>query len=332
MKEIVGHQRVLERLRQIANSASVAPSYLFHGPRGVGKALVAHWLAAALLCPAPLGSRPCGECSNCQRVERDIHPDLRWTSLAPGRDSIGIEEIRAGIEAVQTCSYEGGYRFWIIDEAQSLTEEAQSALLKTLEEPPSSLIMMLIAHSEGRELLPTITSRCRILEFKPLPLEPLSQHLLQLGYPNPKAQVAARIANGSLGQALELLANPQAWDRRAALLEILGRIAKASLWERLEAATTLEKLSLEAREEGPKLLRLAAGCLRDALLLQVGAKKELIINVDCQEILQRLKSELSANQLEAALQATQRALYLYRRNVNPKFIWSSFFLNFGLRV
>ena len=77
MKEIVGHQRVLERLRQIANSASVAPSYLFHGPRGVGKALVAHWLAAALLCPAPLGSRPCGECSNCQRVERDIHPDLR---------------------------------------------------------------------------------------------------------------------------------------------------------------------------------------------------------------------------------------------------------------
>ena len=144
--------------------------------------------------------------------------------------------------------------------------------------------------------------------------------------------MAARIANGSLGQALELLANPQAWDRRAALLEILGRIAKASLWERLEAATTLEKLSLEAREEGPKLLRLAAGCLRDALLLQVGAKKELIINVDCQEILQRLKSELSANQLEAALQATQRALYLYRRNVNPKFIWSSFFLNFGLRV
>ncbi|HBM96044.1 TPA: DNA polymerase III subunit delta', partial [bacterium UBP9_UBA11836] len=156
--QIVGNETILKYLRLLAFEDKLSPSYLFVGPRGVGKYLAARWFAAAVLCEHKSEQGPCGSCINCRRIESGNHPDVNILTNADNKITIGIDEVREAIAEVQTCSYEGGYRFWIIDEAQRLTEEAQNALLKTLEEPPASLIIILVAQPEGR-LLPTVVSR-----------------------------------------------------------------------------------------------------------------------------------------------------------------------------
>ena len=348
--EIIGNQNILEHLRKIARNGQEAPSYLFSGPKGVGKFLTARWFCAAVLCTNPDiddFSPPCGNCSACRRVKSGNHPDIsilgnqstRASKNSPGirtkatkeidenkddkkahKMSIGIEEVREGIAQMQTCSFEGGYRFWIIDEAQRLTNEAQNALLKTLEEPPASLILILIVQPGG-QLLPTVTSRCRPLNFRPLNLKELSSYLQSQGFDHYKAETAAHISGGSLGLALNFLQNTQLWDRRTQLFELLNKLKGSSLWNALSTASSIEGLcsGATAKEQLAELIEMAASFYRDALCLKVGGPQDLLVNVDNLENLSKLAQESTITYLKNALESWQAAGNTYLpRNVNTK--------------
>lgn len=317
---LVGNQRLRERLEEALRAGPPAPAYLFLGPRGVGKALLARQVAARLLCRG--AEPPCGACAACHKVDSGNHPDVMILDRVEGKASLGIDDVREGIAAVQLRPYEGGYRFWILPEAERLTDEAQSALLKTLEEPPPHLVLLLVAGGEDA-LLPTVTSRCRILRFGPVEPEEIEDLLVERGIPRDRASVAARISGGSPGAALDLVGARELWEQREAILEVAGRLPGADMWTCLEAAAELEGLktgTTDPRADLTRVLDTLSSYYRDGLCLSVGADERLVVHVDRLEALRALAGRSDPGRLGRAVKRILDAGHQARRNVQPKFL------------
>lgn len=197
--DIVGHEHAVGFLKQVATSNRLAHAYLFSGSRGVGKASAAQVFAAQLLCAA--ATPPCGACSACQKVFAANHPDY---FLIDGTETITIDRIRELVAKLQFHPLEGKRKVVVIDPADAMTEAAQNALLKTLEEPPLETHFILISHALHK-LAATLRSRCQIIPFTPLVEETIVALLFQkAGIQKSEAVQRARIAQGSVGIALNL--------------------------------------------------------------------------------------------------------------------------------
>ncbi len=211
---LLGQEEALATLEAAARSGRLHHGWLFCGPPGIGKASAAHRFAAWLFAGMP--RPPQGEPEDkgplwlppgapaLRRVAAGAHPDLLVLApdAEPGRRrTIKVEEVRGARQFLALTAAEGGFRCVIVDEAEAMEAASANTLLKTLEEPPPRTVIILVSHAPGR-LLPTIRSRCRRLDFLPLP-EPLLAGLLE-GW-QPGAGALAGVAGGSPGRALELM-------------------------------------------------------------------------------------------------------------------------------
>lgn len=219
-REIVGHRRVVSLLSRAVARESVPPSLLLAGPAGVGKRRVALALAEASNCLTPksgsgLERDACGECAACRRIARGVHPDV--ITLEPGdTGAIKIEQVRDVIDRAGYRPFEGRRRVVIADEADAMTADAQSALLKILEEPPAASVFALVS-ARPDALLPTVQSRCPRLRFGPLSEGEIVAVLTRdHGYSESDARSVAAEAGGSVGQALRAQAADAAEARAAA--------------------------------------------------------------------------------------------------------------------
>jgi DNA polymerase-3 subunit delta' len=199
---IIGHDRIIERLHTAINRGTLHHAYLFEGPRGLGKATVATYLAMAVNCEAP--EAPCGECQVCAHIAQDNHPDIIYVRPDAERASatISVESIREVVRKTGYHRYNARRRLIIIDPAEAMPAPTANALLKTLEEPPEGTGFVLIAN-HSRALLPTIVSRCQRIRFSPVDSRVLRRWLKERGVTNP-APIIAR-AQGCPGRALDLV-------------------------------------------------------------------------------------------------------------------------------
>ena len=226
-RNVIGHRRLVALLARSIHRASLPPSLIFAGPVGIGKRLTAIAVAQNFNCLTPHGSgRPppslklrrtavtrsaeagqadqgwlkpstpgaatdfeidaCGECAACARIARGIHPDV--PIVEPGDSgSIKIEQVREIVERVAYRPFEGRRRVVIVDDADALVTPAQNALLKTLEEPPPSSVLILVT-ARPDVLLPTVRSRCLELRFKPLAANEIAQALVARGHSDPETR------------------------------------------------------------------------------------------------------------------------------------------------
>jgi DNA polymerase III delta' subunit len=215
---------------------------LLVGPAGVGKTTLARDLAAGLLCAAALPDRPCGACRPCRLVAGDVHPDVhRLTPEGPGQQvTIGgvsgrPRGIRDLISELALLAVEGGARIGMIESAQRMNEDAQAALLKTLEEPAPGVILVLCADSE-EPLLPTIRSRCARLRLGPVGVRTIEAILVEQGVADaPTAARLARVAEGRPGVALAWAADAEALVVRDEVGRTLLDLLDAGPAERLAA-------------------------------------------------------------------------------------------------
>jgi DNA polymerase-3 subunit delta' len=230
--DIFGHDDVVEQFRRILASGRLASTYLFVGPPGVGKRRFAIELAHSLLCTESdeAALEPCGKCESCRMFAAGNHPDLELIGLPPDKATlpiklfIGDKEHRNQEGLCHTIGlrpFFGRRRIAIIDDADHFGIESANCLLKTLEEPPPSAMLILIGTSPSRQL-PTIRSRSQVVRFSGLDVETVSKILIDSGEVAERqlAMRAAELSEGSVERARQL-ADPALWSFREQLSSAL---------------------------------------------------------------------------------------------------------------
>jgi DNA polymerase III delta' subunit len=226
-------------------AGGIPHALLLAGPAGVGKQTLADDVAAALLCRAGPGiARPCRECRGCRALDHGNHPDLH--RLEPtgagqvipigGRDERGVRDL---VRELALLPVEGGARVAVIADADRMTEDAQSAFLKTLEEPPAGTVLLLTASDEER-LLPTIRSRLVRIRVGPVPRPEIEALLVEQGLADaPLAARLARLAAGRSGEAVALARAPEAITIRSEIARTLLDLIGANRADRLRLGRDL---------------------------------------------------------------------------------------------
>ena len=326
-RTIAGHHRLLSLLSRVIARDSMPPAVLMAGPAGVGKRLTATAVAQAINCLQPRSSAPfereaCGECASCKRIARGVHPDV--ILVQPGDSgSIKIEQLRDVIDRSQYRPFEGRRRVVIIDEADAAGADAQSALLKTLEEPPSASTFILVS-SMPDALLPTVLSRCPRLRFGPLTPADVARVLMQdHGYSEQDARAAAADADGSIGRALESRSEDLTEAREAAERVLQETARNTDPVKRIHLARDLTDGKGTPAEERNRLavqLRSLGSLLRDVGIIASGADRVMLANADLEARLEKLSSSYDAERSLRAYAAVDRALAALDRHASPKVV------------
>jgi DNA polymerase III subunit delta' len=333
-KDVIGHRRLVELLQRSVRLDLLPPSLIFAGPAGVGKRLTALATAQALNCTSPKISTDleatdkimrdaCGECPTCSRIARGLHPDV--LVIEPGDSgSIKTEQVRDAIERAGYRPFEGKRRVVIIDDADALVLTAQNALLKTLEEPPSSSVFILVS-ARPDVLLPTVISRCPRLRFRPLGTSDIASGLIERGYSEQDARAIAMSSDGSLGRALDMEAD-EILEARAVARQVLAFAgANRDPRRRIDGAKTLltniggGKAAAD-RERLSSYLRAMATLLRDTELISTGGDLGTLANADLRPALDELGQVYQGERGTRAFSAIDQALVAIERNAGVKIV------------
>jgi DNA polymerase III subunit delta' len=316
LADVRGHERVRGILARALERDRLPPALLFAGPDGVGKKMLALAVAQAALCERAPAPEPCGACRTCRGVsaaaaperleqlrrEADRHPDedvwrnfrlhpdlvlaegwwLTRTGRARAEPEIRVDQVRDLIGEIAGSPFEARRRVFVVDDAHTMNDAAQNALLKSLEEPPPRSHVILVS-SAPQGLRQTIRSRCQHVRFGPLPRAAVAAFLVEReGLPEDEARVRAARAGGSVGGALSLEAEDFA-RMRESLLDLLERVPGLDPMGRLGAAETLEQA-----EDPTLLLTTLRSLLRDLAALRAGARASGLVNADVAERLAAL--------------------------------------------
>jgi DNA polymerase-3 subunit delta' len=318
LADVHGHDRVRAILSRALERDRLPPALLFAGPNGVGKKALALAVAQAAMCERAPVPEPCGECRCCRKVraalvpegleerrqEADrhpdedlwrnfrLHPDLvlseGWWLTKTGRPraepEIRVDQVRDLIAEIAGTPFEARRRFFVIDDAHTMNESAQNALLKSLEEPPPRSHVILVS-ATPLGLRQTIRSRCQMLRFGTLPRAAVAAFLTERhGVPPEEALLRAAVAGGSPGSALAL--ESEAYGRmREGLIGLLERAETLDPLARMEAAEALEQT-----EDPALLLSTLRSLLRDVAALRAGTRPEALVHPDAAERLLPLAS------------------------------------------
>jgi len=237
-EDIKGHERLIDALKAAIRHNQVSHAYLFEGTRGAGKTQLAKAFAKTLQCESG-GETACGTCVACRQFDSGNQPDVLYPAPTKTK-ALGVDDVREQINrAVDTKPYMHRYKIFIVEDADNLSPAAQNALLKTLEEPPSYAIFLLLTENAGA-LLPTVLSRCVTYKLRPLPQDIVERHLTENGISPAAARLAAVYAQGSIGRALEIAASERFAELRTLMVGILAGIRDRDLTALFQAVKELE--------------------------------------------------------------------------------------------
>ena len=327
MWEVVGHEKAVALLDRSLRNGKLAHAYLFVGPPHVGKMRLAIDLAKAVNCEGQ--ERPCGQCTQCVRIEKMKHADVHVIGV-DGRTEIGIDQMREMQHSANLKPFEGRHRVFVVDGAERLSHEATNCLLKTLEEPPPGVELILLASNE-RLLLGTVLSRCQRLELRPLPVAAVHTALVERwGLGEEKATMLAQLCGGCLGWAVTVADDDRVLQERSEKLASLVRLHRAERAERLSYAADLASQFARNRESVREILALWMGWWRDVLLTSEGCV-DYIGNVDQREKLEEEALSYSLEGTKAFLESLRRALTQLEQNANPRLVLEVLMLSMPTR-
>lgn len=318
-KDIAGNNRVKKILRLALKRNRLPNSMLFCGPEGVGKKQTALVLAKALNCERTRDDA-CEECSTCRAIQNRNFPDV--IEIFPDGQDVKIDQIRFLRQIAFLKPMSGRKRVFIVAEAEKMNAEASNAFLKILEEPPLTSHILLVSHNPLL-ILPTIKSRCQILNFQPVSKEEIEIILKERGYGEEKAKIIALLVRGNLERALSVewediqKKREEAWN----FFSVLIRREESSLFIRKFAFSRRNQI----REDLEQVLEMFSSFCRDFVLVKEKSSSGLFLNPDYEIKIRESEKLLSYEQTLKFMEEIDFALLALDRNLNPGLLVSSFY-------
>jgi DNA polymerase-3 subunit delta' len=322
MWKTIGQDIVIRVLKNSIAAGNMSHAYLIVGPPHIGKATFALDIARYVNCVEE--EAPCDVCRSCRRINSGKHVDINVLSLESplaspengrSRKEISIKDIEELQKRASLSAYEGKYRIFIIDGVENLSEEAANRLLKTLEEPPSNVIFLMLAADEKR-VLTTIQSRCQKIEMEPAAPGIIEQHLIEhYGAEPDKARLYARLARGCPGTAITLMDNVKQIQVRTDILHQLQYLLSAGCEQRF---AFVEHLGTD-RGKNTDMLDTWLTWWRDVLLTKCDCTSS-ITNVDFAEDINRAAEILSIAEIKESIDRINEAKIQIDQNANTRLV------------
>lgn len=309
--DIIGHNQIIEHLQNVISSQKVSHAYIFNGPDNSGKKMLAEAFATALQCEHQ-GTEGCMECHSCKQALNRNHPDIIYLQHEKV-NTISVDDIRRQLkDDVAIKPYAGPYKIYIVDEAEKMNTQAQNALLKTIEEPPSYVIILLLT-TNADAFLPTISSRCITLNLRPVPDEIMKKYLMEhYQIPDYQADVCTAFAQGTVGKAIKLASSESFNEIRHSALQLIRRLKEIDLYEMMEALKQINEYKLEINDYFDIIMI----WYRDVLLYKAAADINHLIFKDEIYDIKKNASKSSYEGIEHILKALERAKIRLDANVN----------------
>ncbi|NCF64729.1 MAG: DNA polymerase III subunit delta' [Anaerolineaceae bacterium] len=331
--KLVGHDWAVQLLAGAIANGRVGHAYLITGAEQIGKTTLARTFAQALNCEAPSKERPCNQCRTCRLIASDHHPDVRF--LQPqisgrGKHVIKIDQIRLLQQELNLSPYEGRTRVAILKRFDTANTNAANAFLKTLEEPPSKVVLLLTAN-DADSLLPTIASRCRTVGLRPVSSALIEESLMiRWGIGADEALLLSHLAEGRLGWAVQASQDNTILAERQHQLSLLRNALESQRVRRFSLAGNLARKP----ESLPALLKTWLSWWHDLTLLAYHKDSFVpalpISNIDQQHQLTQYAHEWNREWIMSGFKQTDLAIWQLERNGNSRLVLENLFLSYPL--
>lgn len=331
---IIGHKKSINILDKSLRENRLAHCYLLVGPPNIGKTTIALEIAQAVNCTET--DKPCGECTQCLRIAEGKHSDVQLISLKnvtsegqnkKNRTEISINDIREMQKSASLKPFEGACRVFIIKTVEQLSIEAANCLLKTLEEPPAQVIVILLSNTNSSNLLQTIVSRCQVIKLNTLPTSQVAQHIQKQSEINPEQlQQIANLSRGRIGWAIKVIEKPEILTIRQQTIQKILNVITGDLFTRFEYASELANIFARDRESVREELEMWISILRDILIIKQGSE-EWVNNISELDTLKIHASKSNSIQLINDLKQVDKAWNQLIQNTNARLCLENLMLN-----
>lgn len=310
--DIVGQEQLKEHLENAIKMNKVSHAYIINGERSAGKEFIAKTFSMALQCENRQDYEPCQECHSCKQALSSNHPDIIFiTHEKPG--TIGVDDIRSQINNdVVIKPYSGPKKIYIMNEGEKMTVQAQNALLKTLEEPPEYAVILILT-SNVETLLPTILSRCVVLNMKPVRNDQIKKFLMEnMEIPDYKADICVAFARGNVGKA-RLLAKSEEFDKvKEEAITLLKYIGEMELNEVVAAIKKINEYKFDVND----YLDILSIWYRDVLLFKATHDVNHLIFREEIQYIRKVADKSTYEGIEKIIDALEKSKQRLNANVN----------------
>ncbi len=327
--DIKGNEQIIKNLQSMIFNKKISHAYIIDAPKGSGKKLIANAFAKAIQCEnlnfanSEQKIFACGHCVSCKTFESGNHTDVIYVNPVKGK-TIGVDDIREQIgKNIELKPYKYKYKIFIIDNAESMTVQAQNAILKTIEEPPEYGIFILLSQN-CNNFLPTVLSRCVIFKLKPLKFEIVFDYIKSnLDISDDEAYIYASYAQGNVGKAVEMASSEKFIELRNFVLNFISDFSRKDVIDVFLEASAFE----EYREDINSILDILYLCYRDMVVFKCfGENENFIIQKDKTVMLKNVSKQLSAEQLFFGTKAIFEAKTQINKNGNFQMTVGNLFL------
>lgn len=310
--DIIGQDHIKEHLRTAIKSGKISHAYIIHGEKNAGKEFIAETFSMALECEDETDIEPCMECHACKQAITRNHPDI-ITLIHEKPGTIGVEDIRRGIVSdVSIRPYSGKWKIYVINDAEKMSVQAQNALLKTLEEPPDYVVIILLT-SNMSALLPTVISRSTVLNMRPVDDKTVRKYLMErIHVPDYQADICVAFARGNIGKAKHLATSEDFDNIKNDAVRVLKYAHEMDMGEFVAALNQISAYKINIED----YLDILLIWYRDILMLKATGDLDSLVFKEEIKSIRNIAGRSSYEAVERIIEAIEKTKVRLKANVN----------------